>query len=54
MENTNKTYEVWYKEEQFGPNRLYGVYHNELEAEWAKINAKGKGYKHVTILTFEE
>ena len=54
MENTSKTYEVWYKEEQFGPNRLWGVYHDELEAKWAEVNAKGKGYKHVCILTFEK
>lgn len=54
MENANKTYEVWYKEEQYGPNRLWDVYHDELEAEWAKANAERKGYKHVCILTFEK
>ena len=54
MENTNKTYEVWYKKEQFGANRLWGVYHDEMKAKWAEADAKGKGYKCVTIFTFEK
>ena len=39
-----KRWEVWYTEKGEYRCRLWGVYNNEEEADWAVINAKGQGY----------
>ena len=53
MKNTITTYEVWYKKEQYGVNRLWGTFTDEDSAKWAMTNAKIKGYIP-TMFTFEK
>lgn len=45
MKNTITTYEVWYKENQFGTNHLWGIYTDKNEAEYAVAKAICEGYK---------
>ena len=45
MKNTITTYEVWYKESQFGTNHLWGIYTDKNEAEYAVAKAICEGYK---------